>query len=423
MNLTNEIEYTTLRLQKEAQKYLVPEQLSVLEIALEISFSCLKDISSFTNSFYLQSLKVTLDLAKLRLEIPYLLSAILYYPIRSKALSFQHIENLHKSIVNIIRNLLELHKFEINRWNAENVQKRREKKTTGKVERKKGFWKKQTDEATIRAILRVANDTKVALIMILERLYILKYSESHLDPSILLGMAEETLVVHAIIAEILGIWFVKWQLDDMAFKIIDREMYTKISRELDEGRTEREKIIQNVIWGIKNDLEKVGVMAIKITGRPKHIYGLYRKIKEQHLSIQEINDNLAIRIIVESERECYEVLSILLDFFEYTEEIYDGKPYRDWIEKPKPNGYQSIHTTVYYPISQDDIRLLEIQIRTEEMHEKAEYGIAAHWVYRMAGNTLKRQRKYHRDIQDVDIVNVRKAFEAHLDLHKGKNNK
>ena len=249
------------------------------------------------------------------------------------------------------------------------------------------------------AFLAIANSPEVAVIKLVDREHLLKnIEEFSLDDNISKLLANDSIDIMAPAAEALGVWSLKWKIEDYAFKIINPTVYNEIVNDLKEKRNQREKFIEQAINQISQKLKENEIPA-QVTGRPKHIYGLYKKMLQQKKPIMEINDNLAIRIITEAKGndDCYKALAVLVDNWKVAAGVYEGgKKARDWIDNPKPNGYQSIHTTIIY-----EGRLLEIQIRNQEMHDLAEYGAAAHWIYRKTGKSESLSNKYQNYIASI----------------------
>lgn len=188
-------------------------------------------------------------------------------------------------------------------------------------------------------------------------------------------IASETQLIFAPLANRLGIAQLKWELEDLSFRFLEADLYKKIANELADKRIEREKYIQNLIALLTNKLAEAGIDA-RITGRPKHIYSIWKKMSRKTQSLDELYDLRAIRIYVKDIAECYRCLSLVHEQWNFIRDEFD-----DYITSPKENGYQSIHTVVIGP----EGKPVEIQIRTQEMHQHAEYGIAAHWKYKEGG--------------------------------------
>jgi GTP pyrophosphokinase len=273
---------------------------------------------------------------------------------------------------------------------------------------KNEFWQRKTMENSSNAMIALAQLPEVAATILADRLILLLHIDKLKENErVKLQLARQTLDVHSVVAEKLGIWSLKWKLDDAAFKVLEPDMYREIERDLDELRERRETSVRQAIEILSQVLANDGLDA-EVTGRPKHLYGIYQKMKTLNLSAHEVNDILGLRVIVGTINECYLTLASLHRKWAPVEGIYGNKTYRDWIASPKPNNYQSLHTTVYY--SEDNNRLLEVQIRTREMHGRAEYGSASHWIHRQAGQSKKLQRKYH-ELYAEDIARLRREFE------------
>jgi RelA/SpoT family (p)ppGpp synthetase len=219
----------------------------------------------------------------------------------------------------------------------------------------------------------MVNDVRVMLIKFADRLHNMRTIE-YLPPERQLRMAKETLDIYAPFAHRFGLAKVKWELEDLSFKVLNREAYDNIKRLLLETRVERENYIAEVVAPIKKELEKEGYK-FEIIGRPKHIFSIYNKMTRLGKRLEDLYDLFAIRIIVDTknDNDCFSVYGIVSS-------IYTPVPerFKNYISVPKKNGYQSIHTTVIGPIG----KMVEVQIRTKAMHEIAEKGVAAHWKYK-----------------------------------------
>ncbi|WP_026370784.1 RelA/SpoT family protein [Kallotenue papyrolyticum] len=222
-----------------------------------------------------------------------------------------------------------------------------------------------------KMFIAMADDPRVVLIKLADRLHNMRTLQ-HTPPEQQQRVARETLEIYAPLAHRLGIWQIKWELEDLAFRFLNPEMYHTISRQLQLRRDARERIIQRMITRLRAELEKEGIRA-EITGRPKHIYSIWRKMERKGVPLDQIYDQLAVRVIVNTVDECYRVLGVVHNRWTPIPSEFD-----DYIAMPKESMYQSLHTTVLLPGGQP----CEIQIRTHEMHEVAEHGIAAHWRYK-----------------------------------------
>lgn len=229
-------------------------------------------------------------------------------------------------------------------------------------------------EALRKMLLAFAQDIRVVLIRLASRLQSLRYyAAAKLEPPP--EVARETLEIYAPLANRLGIWQLKWELEDLAFRFEDPITYKRIAKLLDEKRAEREAYVAQAIERLQQELAAANVQA-DVSGRPKHIYSIWRKMRGKELDFSELYDVRAFRVIVPDIKDCYAVLGIVHHLWQPVPKEFD-----DYISRPKPNGYKSLHTVVIG----DDGRAFEVQIRTQEMHRFAEYGVAAHWRYKEAG--------------------------------------
>lgn len=248
-----------------------------------------------------------------------------------------------------------------------------------------------------KMLLSMVKDLRVILVKFADRLHNMRTLE-YLKPEKQRRIAKETLEIYAPFANRFGLGKVKWELEDLAFKYLNKEAYNEIAKKLKDKRREREAFIAKFIEPLKEKLEKTN-LKFEIGGRPKHIYSIYRKMIKQNISFDNIFDLFAIRIIIDNDDPnlCFYVLGIINQTYKPIAERF-----KDYISIPKKNNYQSLHNTV---IGKDG-RLVEIQIRTRKMHEIAENGVAAHWKYKESGST-------HYDKELEDWVNwIRDVFES-----------
>ncbi|NLB71442.1 MAG: bifunctional (p)ppGpp synthetase/guanosine-3',5'-bis(diphosphate) 3'-pyrophosphohydrolase [Chloroflexi bacterium] len=226
-------------------------------------------------------------------------------------------------------------------------------------------------ETIRKMLLAIGDDVRVVVIMLADRLHNMRTLNA-LPSDRQRKIAQETLDIFAPIANRLGIWQFKWELEDLGFRYTNSEKYKEIAENLTTRRTKRLEEVDKIILDLGSLLEKSEVKA-KISGRPKHIYSIYRKMQSKEKAFDGIRDLRAVRIIVDDVETCYKVLGIIHMHFSPIPGEFD-----DYIAAKKPNNYQSLHTAVIY----SDGKPLEVQIRTWEMHRNAEYGIAAHWRYK-----------------------------------------
>ncbi|GAP95030.1 RelA/SpoT family protein [Leptolyngbya sp. NIES-2104] len=228
-----------------------------------------------------------------------------------------------------------------------------------------------------RMFLAMAQDIRVIVVKLADRLHNMRTLE-HLAPEKQQRISLETREIFAPLANRLGIGNIKWELEDLSFKYLETDAYREIQRLVSEKRADREARLSEVAATFKKRLDQVGVDCIEVSGRPKHLYGIYQKMQRQQKGYEQIYDVAAVRIIVRNNDECYRALAIVHDTFR----PIPGR-FKDYIGLPKPNRYQSLHTVVIG----ESGRPLEVQIRTLEMHHVAEYGIAAHWKYKEVGGS------------------------------------
>jgi GTP pyrophosphokinase len=225
-----------------------------------------------------------------------------------------------------------------------------------------------------KMLLAFSRDLRVVMLRLASRLQTLRYhaaSRQTVSPT----LARESLQVFAPLANRLGIWQIKWEMEDLAFRFLEPDTYKKVARLLDEKRAEREANVERLRVTLKEELQSQGIHAT-VQGRPKHIYSIVRKMRGKSLDFDKVFDIRALRVVVPSVADCYGALGWVHSRFTPVSSEFD-----DYIARPKPNGYQSLHTVVRDEAGQP----IEIQIRTQAMHDHAEHGVAAHWAYKEAG--------------------------------------
>jgi len=229
-------------------------------------------------------------------------------------------------------------------------------------------------ERVRKMLLAFSRDLRVVLLRLASRQQTLRYYAASKQPCPQV-LARESMQVFAPLANRLGIWQIKWEIEDLSFRFLQPEQYKTIARMLDETRVERERRVEGFRRRLGDELRRHGVRA-EVQGRPKHLYSIWKKMQGKGIAFSHVFDVRAVRVVVSDVPDCYAVLSRVHELYHAVAGEFD-----DYIARPKPNGYQSLHTVVL----DDDDRAVEVQIRTRAMHEHAEHGVAAHWAYKEAG--------------------------------------
>ena len=251
-----------------------------------------------------------------------------------------------------------------------------------------------------KMFLAMAEDIRVVLIKLADRLHNMKTLQ-YRPPAKRRRVAQETMDIYAPLANRLGIWELKWQLEDLSFRYLEPDRYHEIADKVASRRAAREKYIQRVIEVLRGELDKHSLQA-DLSGRPKHIYSIFRKMQRRGVDVDQIYDQLAVRVLVQSIPDCYTTLGVIHSIWRPLPGQFD-----DYIANPKESLYQSLHTTVLAV----DGRPLEIQIRTHEMHQVAEYGVAAHWRYKEG---LRQDQKF-----DAKVAWLRQLMDWQKDVAGG----
>lgn len=274
----------------------------------------------------------------------------------------------------------------------------------------------ESAESLRTMFMAMAADVRVVLITLCDRLEVVRELRSVDDPAQRRRIASETRDVFAPLANRLGIWQLKWELEDLALRELEPETYAEIKAKLASTRVERQAGMTEVIEVLRSELDKVGMVA-EVTGRPKHIYSIVKKMRRKGVAFEEIYDVNAVRVIIESDdaqtgkRDCYAALGVVHGLWTPVAGEFD-----DYIARPKPNGYQSLHTAVIGFHEASGGRPLEVQIRTRDMHLFGEFGVAAHWAYKEGRRDASKADRFNLLRQLVDwqkqLVDPRELAEA-----------
>jgi len=344
------------KLLEKAGEYLSPEKITVLEDAYHFAAEKHQGQVRKSGEPYLEHpLQTALILAELQLDVSSLAAALLHDIPEDCGLPVSGIEaRFGSEIAKLVEGTTKLGKVSFpvsaavtSEAQAENLRK---------------------------MLVAMAEDLRVVFIKLADRLHNMRTLDA-LSPDRQLGIAQETLEIYAPLAHRLGIWELKWQLEDLSFRYLQPEKYHRIVRLVAARRTQREKFIAQAIEVLRREFAGVGLVA-ELSGRPKHVYSIYQKTERYSVlgrHFDDIHDLLALRVLVSSMPDCYSAVGVVHSLWRPLPEAFD-----DYIANPKPNGYQALHTTVMYLGTTP----LEIQIRTREMHHIAEYGLAAHWRYK-----------------------------------------
>lgn len=247
-----------------------------------------------------------------------------------------------------------------------------------------------------KLLLSIAKDARVILIKLADRLHNMRTLD-WLAPEKRRRVAQETRDLYAPLAHRFGMAKVRWELEDLAFKHLEPDAYKALAKMVAAKRGEREALIAQMREPLEKRLAEAGIAEVEVTGRPKHLWSIYKKMQQRDRPYEDIYDLLAIRVIVPNVLECYHALGVIHDGWTPVQERI-----KDYIAQPKSNGYQSLHTTVFGPGRQ----LFEIQIRTRDMHRTADYGIAAHWLYKehsRSADELDKQLAWFRQVLELQL--------------------
>ncbi|MCB1644268.1 MAG: bifunctional (p)ppGpp synthetase/guanosine-3',5'-bis(diphosphate) 3'-pyrophosphohydrolase [Pseudomonadales bacterium] len=306
------------------------------------------------------SYRIGLDMAdilsELHMDEDGIVAAIIYRAVRENQITLNHVRNTFgENVATLVEGVLRMAAISKIKFSDQSVL---------------GEQKDQLEQAK-RLLVALVDDVRVALIKLAERTCAIRAISNDV-PEKRLRLAREVMEIYAPLAHRLGIGHLKWELEDFAFRYLEPTAYKRIASLLDEKRTDRQSYIDQVLETLQKKLKVISVDA-QVDGRAKHIYSIWRKMRNKGITFSQVYDVRAFRILVPDDNDCYRVLGVVHNLWRHIPHEFD-----DYIANPKENGYRSLHTAVFGP----DNRVLEIQIRTHDMHEEAELGVCSHWQYK-----------------------------------------
>ena len=352
-------------LEELAAQYLPPDEIDMLRSAFEFADSAHAGQKRKSGEpFIAHPIEVAIILAGLHLDVETVEAALLHDTVEDTDVTREDVvERFGEDVATLVEGVTKITQIEVGTLSDEQA-------------------------ATIRKMLVAMNkDIRVIVIKLADRLHNMRTLGS-LREDRRIFKSRETLEIYAPIAHRLGINSIKWELEDLSFFYLDPPKYKQVAKMLTESRAEREEYLARVLDILKDEMDKVGIEA-QVMGRPKHLYSIYQKMTKKDKDFSEIYDLIAVRLIVQTVKDCYSALGAV-------HTIWHPMPgrFKDYIAMPKYNMYQSLHTTVIGPAG----RPLEVQIRTEEMHQKSEFGVAAHWLYKEGSKKGKKSGDFEEQL-------------------------
>ena len=352
---------TVEALLERAGKYLPAEKLALVSAAFDYAASAHEGQKRMSGEPYMEHpFQVSLTLAEQQLDATTLAAALLHDVTEDCGITSKQIEDkFGPDVARLVEGVTKLSKLAL--------------PLPGELQQRPSVREQQAENLR-KMLVAMAEDLRVVFIKLADRLHNMRTLDA-LPPDRQKAIARETLEIYAPLAHRLGIWELKWQLEDLAFHYLEPRKYSQIAKLVSNRRVEREDIIGSVMQILRNEFERLGLKA-DISGRPKHLFSIAQKIERyaaQGRQFDEIYDLLAVRVLVDTIPECYFAMGTVHNLWHPIPGAFD-----DYIANAKPNGYQSLHTAVLFKGTTP----LEIQIRTREMHRVAEFGVAAHWRYK-----------------------------------------
>lgn len=376
------------RIERDANIHDIPTLLKACEFSKGALDQAIAEDPSWADRVphsFKTGLEMAEILADLRLDEETLLAAVLYRTVREGFVTLDTVrKEFGEGVANLIKGVLQM-------------------ATIGTIlNPSTDVVLGQTDgqlEKVRKMLVTLIDDVRVALIKLAERTCAIR-AVKDVDRKRRYRVAREVFDVYAPLAHRLGIGHIKWELEDLSFRYLQPNAYKQIAKLLDEKRLDRQVFIDNVLYTLRTELAKIGIEA-DLMGRAKHIYSIWRKMQRKNIDFHQVYDVRAVRILVPELRDCYAVLGIVHGLWKNIPHEFD-----DYIASPKENGYRSLHTAVIGP----EGKVLEVQIRTQEMHEDAELGVCAHWLYK--GTDTKNKSDSYED----KIAWLRQVLEWHEEM-------
>ncbi|KRM67833.1 (p)ppGpp synthetase I SpoT RelA [Apilactobacillus ozensis DSM 23829 = JCM 17196] len=343
-------EWSSVDVFDQASKYMNQKQLSLVKKAYEFAKICHDGQKRQSGEAYIiHPIQVASILVSLKMDAETISAGFLHDVVEDTGANLSDIKELFGDNIGLI---------------VDGVTK------LGKIKYKSN--QEQLAENHRKLLLAMCQDIRVMIVKLADRLHNMR-TLGHLRPEKQRRIANETLEIYAPLADRLGIGTIKWELEDISLRYLNPQQYYRIVHLMNSKRNQREEYIQIAIKDVKKSIKSLNMSNVEIYGRPKHIYSVYKKMKDKHKQFSEIYDLLAVRVIVDSIKDCYGILGAI-----HAQWPPMPRRFKDYIAMPKANMYQSLHTTVIGP----EGRPLEAQIRTHKMQQVAEYGVAAHWAYK-----------------------------------------
>nr|BEL00152.1 bifunctional (p)ppGpp synthetase/guanosine-3',5'-bis(diphosphate) 3'-pyrophosphohydrolase [Dehalococcoides mccartyi] len=380
-------------LKEKASKYLPPEKLTLLEEAYNYAAAAhAGQMRKSGEPFIEHPLNVAMTLADLQLDAATLSAALLHDVPEDANISLEQIDKkFGADVAKLVDGVTKLSKLALG-------------PAIEDARRPGGNASLRQAENLRKMLVAMAEDLRVVFIKLADRFHNMRTLQA-LSPEKRRSIAKETMEIYAPLAHRLGIWELKWQLEDLAFRYLDPRHYRQVANLVDSKLAQRQNYLEHVSAILQGEFEKNG-LNVEVSGRPKHLYSIYQKMEKyasQGKQFEDIYDVLALRVLVNDIPDCYHAVGIVHSLWHPIPGAFD-----DYIANPKPNGYQSLHTAVMSLGTTP----LEVQVRTYQMHHIAEYGVAAHWRYKTAGKEdvnfedrvgwLRQLIEWHRDMRGAE---------------------